>query len=203
MRGLVLGAAVLALAACGSGTDSEPVDEAVATPPPVPSDPATDEATVTPTPEPTPDPVVMLDGGSIAAGSEKLLFNAGRTETDAALAKVLGDATGSSANDECGAGPLEFTDFPGGFSVSYQGGKLVGWLWRLPQDGDNGANAEIKTSVGVSLGTPRATVEGKPGFEMFEESTLGDEYAIGSDLFGFFDKGEVSMLYAGTQCFFR
>ena len=56
---------------------------------------------------------------------------------------------------------------------------------------------------GARLGASRIEVEAMPGFALEEDSTLGEEFAIDGAPSGFFEDGEVAMLYAGTQCFFR
>ena len=152
--------------------------------------------------EPETAPRVILTAKGLRSGSEALLFNAGRSEVETALTSVLGKPNDRSNNDECGAGRMEFTDFDGGLTVNFQEGRLVGWNWRSAQDGDAPAKAEISTDTAAQLGNPRASVEVASGFDVFEESTLGDEFSIG-DLYGFFEEGKVSMLYAGSQCFFR
>lgn len=98
---------------------------------------------------------------------------------------------------------MEFTDFAGGLTINFQNGTLVGWNWRLPQDGDMPATADISAIGDVQLGTSRDEAESVTGFSTIAESTLGEEFALGDRMGGFFDAEVVSMLYSGTQCFFR
>lgn len=189
MRIAVAAMAALALAACDSG----------AVPSPAEGDAASNGggSAVTET-------AVDLRSDGLAAGAEAFYFAAGRSEVEAALARVLGDATGRTSNGECGAGPVDFTDFPGGLAVHFQQGRLVGWNWRSPQDGDTAAKGTIRLADSdVKLGSPRAVAEGAPGFARIPASTLGEEFALGSSIGGFVAGDSVSMLYAGTQCFFR
>lgn len=176
MRGVWLGFAVLALAACDSAQSPAP-------PEPVPVEIDADLVTV------------RVDG--LTAGAEAFYFAAGQTEVEAALARTLGKPGDTGAMPECGAGPMEFASYSGGLTVNFQNGSLVGWNW-------TGGTAAIVFSDAIGIGTAKSEVEAMPGFTMIEGSTLGEEFALSEEgAFGFFEDGKVSMLYAGTQCFFR
>lgn len=146
---------------------------------------------------------VELRGEGLVAGSEAFYFAAGQKEVEAALAKALGAALRTGENNECGAGPVTFTDFPGGLTAHFQQGRLVGWNWHLAQDGDTPASGTVKLAGEVQVGSARAVAEAAPGFAPVEGSTLGEEFALGSNIGGFIAADKVEMLYAGTQCFFR
>ncbi|MDJ0643525.1 MAG: aspartate-semialdehyde dehydrogenase [Erythrobacter sp.] len=187
MRLLVLTVAAMGLAACDSGEVPSPTEQQALRPP---------------SPELAAD-AVELNGNGLAAGSEAFYFAAGRAEVETALAGVLGQPTGTAENDECGAGPMQFTDFPGGLTVNFQDGSLVGWLRRPPQDGDSPAIGSVSVGGDVRIGTSREDAEASGGLAIIEGSTLGEEFALGERIGGFFEEDSVSMLYAGTQCFFR
>jgi hypothetical protein len=146
---------------------------------------------------------VELRAEGLAAGAEAFYFAAGQKEVETALAKALGPALRTGANEECGAGPVTFTDFPGGLTAHFQQGRLVGWNWHLAQDGDTPASGTVKLAGDVQVGSARATVEAAPGFAPVDGSTLGEEFALGQKIGGFIAADKVEMLYAGTQCFFR
>jgi len=146
---------------------------------------------------------VELRGEGLTAGSEAFYFAAGQKEVEAALAKALGAMLRTGQNNECGAGPVTFTDFPGGLTTHFQQGRLVGWNWHLAQDGDTPASGTVKLAGEVQVGSARAVAEAAPGFALVEGSTLGEEFALGSNIGGFIAADKVEMLYAGTQCFFR
>lgn len=146
---------------------------------------------------------VELRPDGLAAGAEAFFFAAGKTEVEAALAKALGPALRSGEKPECGAGPVTFTDYASGLTAHFQEGRLVGWNWHLPQDGDAAAAGTIRLPGTVQLGAARAVVEAAPGFAKVEGSTLGEEFALGDKIGGFIAGDRVEMLYAGTQCFFR
>lgn len=208
MRSVLVGAAVFALAACSGEAEETPAAEPVeggTKSPDAKADARTENSADADTSDAKEEsaPIITLEGGGLTAGSEKLLFNAGRAETDATLTAVLGDPTGTNSNDECGAGAMDFTDYPGGLTMNYMEGQLVGWYWRGPLDGDPDAKVSIAATGGVKLGTPKATVEAVRGYSIDPESTLGEEFSISGSFAGFFEEGAVSSLYGGDQCFFR
>jgi hypothetical protein len=146
---------------------------------------------------------VELRGDGMSAGAEAFYFAAGQQEVEAALAAALGKPLRSGENAECGAGPITFTDFAGGLTAHFQKGRLVGWNWHAPQDGDAPATGTVKLAGEVQISSVRALIEAAPGFSKVEGSTLGEEFALGSNIGGFIKGDVVEMLYAGTQCFFR
>lgn len=139
---------------------------------------------------------VSLRADGLSAGAESFFFAAGETEVQSALAASLGEDGEVIAIDECGAGPMTFANYSGNLSVNFQDGNLVGWSL-------SEAHESVAYDGGVAIGMARETVEAIPGFAVIEDSTLGDEFIVGGEIAGFFEEGKVSMLYAGTQCFFR
>lgn len=152
---------------------------------------------------PVADDAVELRTEGLMAGAESFFFAAGQAEVEAALTSVLGAKLRTGENAECGAGPVIFTDYAGGLTAHFQKGRLVGWNWHTPQDGDAPAPGTIALAGDVAIGSPRAVVEAAPGFSRVEGSTLGEEFALGDRIGGFIAGDKVEMLYAGTQCFFR
>jgi hypothetical protein len=182
--------AALALTACDSGEVPSPAERQA-------GDAGSDRAAIS-------SGIVDLRGDGLSAGAEAFYFAAGRSEVEGALARALGAATGSGTNTECGAGKVDFTDFPGGLAAHFQQGRLVGWNWRLPQDGDAAPTGAVRLAGGdIALATARSVVERSSGFAALNTSMLGDEFALGNAVGGFFTGDQVSMLYAGTQCFMR
>lgn len=146
---------------------------------------------------------VELRGDGLSAGPEAFYFAAGQAEVEAALGKTLGASLRSGENPECVSGPITFMDYAGGLTAHFQEGRLVGWNWHPPQDGDRAATGTVSLPGKVQIGSPRAEVEAASGFTKVEGSTLGEEFAFGSNIGGFIAGDKVEMLYAGTQCFFR
>lgn len=147
--------------------------------------------------------MVELRGEGFSAGPEAFYFAAGQNEVEAALTKALGKPLRNGENGECGAGPMAFTDFAGGLTVHFQEGRLVGWNWHLAQDGDRPASGVVKLAGDVQVGSPRSLAEAATGYDPVEDSTLGEEFALGDNVGGFIEGDAVEMLYAGIQCFFR
>ncbi|GMN03581.1 aspartate-semialdehyde dehydrogenase [Erythrobacter sp. MTPC3] len=180
MRSVALALCIFALAACDSGTVPSPAEQARLKPG-LP-DVAEDE--------------VLLRADGITAGTDAFYFAAGQTEVEAALARTLGDASETGELGECGAGAMDFAKFPDGLTVNFQNGSLVGWYWDEPSE-------KLELTNEINVGDPRAEIEGERGYSPIEDSTLGEEFAIGDRIGGFIADDAVSSLYAGTQCFFR
>jgi len=140
--------------------------------------------------------LVTLRSDGLTAGPESFFFAAGQVEVTTALSRSLGAAGDTSEMAECGAGPMESTSFPGGLTVNFQVGYLVGWFV------DGGAE-NISVDGDVALGMPRNDAEAVSGYSVIQDSTLGEEFNISGELAGFIEGDAVSTLYAGTQCFFR
>ncbi|MCB2085345.1 MAG: aspartate-semialdehyde dehydrogenase [Sphingomonadaceae bacterium] len=130
-----------------------------------------------------------------------LAFGSPRKAVESELAKILGPATLRNSNDECGAGPMEFSDFRGGLTTNFQDGRLVGWYF----EGEKGV--VIATGKGITVGSPEGELVAAYNVEMQEDSTLGDEFYTESGIGGFLtgENGNKSVesLYAGINCFFR
>ncbi len=180
MRATALVITLLALASCDSGEVPTPTEAAQLRP----SSPqiAANE--------------VVLRGEGLTAGSEAFYFAAGEAEVRAALTSALGNPESEGPNEECGAGPMLFVNYPGELTVNFQEGRLIGW--NLSESGE-----QIRVEGDVQVGTSADEAETASGFATMTESTLGDEFSVGQHIGGFIEEGSVEMLYAGTQCFFR
>ncbi|UAB77365.1 aspartate-semialdehyde dehydrogenase [Erythrobacter sp. SCSIO 43205] len=184
MRLFSIALAVFALAACDSGEVPSPADRMSGDMPVG----FIDEGRVT------------LHGQGLIAGAESFFFAAGQNEVETSVAKILGEPTGTNTIEECGAGPMVITSYPGELNVNFQEGSLVGWNVGAAPSGEG---QKIRVDADIQIGTPLDELDGAAGYAPIEGSTLGEEFAIGERMGGFVDKGAVSMLYAGTQCFFR
>lgn len=140
---------------------------------------------------------VELRGEGLAAGAQTFPFASARAEVDAALAGILGPALRTWSNAECGAGPMEFSGYPGGLTLNFQDGALVGWHL-------DAASEKVLVESGLGIGAPGERVASMPGFALVEGSTLGEEfYSEAEGLGGFIEEGRVASLHAGVNCFFR
>lgn len=194
MRWTMIGAAALALAGCGESAPegaAEGSDRAMQETPNLPADPAG---------------VVRLRGDGLEVTGPlgtMLTFGSLRTPVEVELAKVLGEARDAGTNTECGAGPIAFTEYPGGLTLNFQEGALVGWSLR----DDEGEGADIATTEGIALDSSEAELAAAYEVEMMEGSTLGEEFTTPDGINGFLTgegaQREVESLHAGTNCFFR
>ena len=180
MRFLAMALAMFWLGGCDSGDVPSPADRQAGLD----------------TPEPVEANLIKLDGNSLVAGAEAFYFSAGQSEVEAALGRVLGAPLDRQTNQECGAGPMDMAAYSSGLTVNFQQGVFVGW-W-IDEAADN-----VAIDEGFDVGTSRETAQGVSGFSWVADSTLGEEFTISGELAGFIEEDEVSMLYAGIQCFFR
>lgn len=155
--------------------------------------------------------VIALDGEGLRldnaeTGNTRLLaFGTDRVATETALAAQLGRYDGRSSNDECGAGPIDFSNF-GDFTVNFQEGLFVGWFLR---NGDR--NATLTTMSGVGIGTKRSDMAKSVVFDIYDDSSIGTEFHTGGDGPGGFSgllesdaaDARITDLWAGTNCIFR
>jgi hypothetical protein len=181
--------------------------------------PAADETTV-PSAPPMPEAkadgpaaattAVALDAEGLrfidkASGKASLLaFGVPREQAEKALANVAGKADDRSDNNECGAGPMAFTRFDA-MTLNFQDGKFVGWFL-----GNEKGAKDYSTASGIGIGTTRAKAKQSVTITDIEDSTLGEEFSIGTGdtvVGGMFaepgDAAKVDALFAGVNCFFR
>jgi len=179
MRGWIILAATLALAACDSGGVPPPGQEPLrASSPQVSAN------------------QVELRADGLAAGTDAFYYAAGQNEVVAAVQRTLGLTADVSTNEECGAGPVDAARFGEDLILNFQDGSLVGWFV-------SGARDDIAVAGDVQVGTARAEAQEAKGFAPIADSTLGEEFALGDKVGGMIEGDAVSVLYSGTQCFFR
>ncbi|MBU1607499.1 MAG: aspartate-semialdehyde dehydrogenase [Alphaproteobacteria bacterium] len=194
LRWTMIGAAALALAACSGSEETAGSSElALQETPNLPAEPAG---------------VVRLRGDGLEVTGPlgtMLTFGSPRETVEAELASAMGEARDVGTNAECGAGPVAFTEYPGGLTLNFQEGALVGWSLR-DDDGD-GQSADIATAEGIDLASSEAELTAAYEVEMIADSTLGEEFTTPAGIFGFLTgegaQKEVESLHAGMNCFFR
>lgn len=183
IRKSLLIALPLALAACG-----EPQ-----------TDPEAEQAATTPT-DATGSAKLVVDANGVGAkGAEPLRFGASRQEVDEAMERAFGSAPERSSNAECGAGPMDFSQF-GPLQLGYLDGRFAGWFL--------GKGPDVATSDGVAPGV--TTLEGLARERKVDrlDTTLEGEFqyttADYGTITGFAEPdGSISGLAAGVTCFFR
>ncbi len=173
----------LALAACGQqeGADGEQT-----------ADSAPLEASLA-------DAKIVVDANGVGAKGDPMRFGTLRTDVDHTLESAFGSAPNTTGNDECGAGPMEFSQF-GPLQVGYQDDKLAGWFL--------GKGQGVVTSDGVAPGV--TSLESLKLERQVQEldTTLDGEFQYTSadygTITGFADPdGTITGLAAGVTCFFR
>ena len=133
-----------------------------------------------------------------------LAFGTPRKQAEEALARVAGVVDDRSDNDECGAGPMQFSRFDA-MTLNFQDDKFVGWFL-----GDE-AGAEFYSTVsGIGIGTTRAKASASATVVDHKDSTLGEEFSLGTGdaaIGGMFAEpgqdAKIEALFAGANCFFR
>ena len=201
MRTMTTLAVVALLAACKPAAEKAPAPTETAAPP-VPEAKADGPAAAT--------IAVSLDGEGLrfidkTSGKASLLaFGVPRAQAETALANVAGKEDDRSANDECGAGPMQFTRYDA-MTLNFQDDKFVGWFL-----GNEPGAAAYSTMTGIAIGTTRAKAGESVSIVDVDDSTLGEEFSIGSGenvVGGMFaapgDRAKVDALFAGVNCFFR
>lgn len=201
MRNMTALAMAALLAACKPAPEKAPAATEVAAPP-VPAAKADGPAAAT--------TAVSLDGEGLryidkTSGKASLLaFGVPRAQAEAALANVAGKQDDRSTNDECGAGPMQFTRYDA-MTLNFQDDKFVGWFL-----GNEPGAAAYSTTSGIAIGTTRAKAAESVSIIAVEDSTLGEEFSIGTGdnvVGGMFaapgDAAKIDALFAGVNCFFR
>jgi hypothetical protein len=120
-----------------------------------------------------------------------------------AVAVVFGQpAIAAAVNQDCPAGPMEFTSWDNGFTLNAMNGELVGWSVRS----HNAADTPLLTDSGIGIGTSRSTLETAYAATV-TETTLGTEFYTDDFLSGMLSSdasdATVEYLWAGTDCSFR
>lgn len=201
MRNITTLALVALLAACKPAPEKTPAATEVSAPP-VPAAKADGPAAAT--------TAVSLDGEGLrfidkASGKASLLaFGVPRVQAETALANVAGQQDDRSTSAECGAGAMEFTRYDA-MTLNFQDGKFVGWFL-----GNEPGAAAYSTASGIAIGTTRAKAAESVSIVDLEDSTLGEEFSIGTGdnvVGGMFaapgDAAKIDALFAGVNCFFR
>ena len=206
MRDLTLlsaAAALLALSACERPPRADEDAASLQTGAAMEGDPATAEAMST-------DKKVSTANPALAVESEGLrLFNPktgaarpiafGTTRAEALKALSFRGAPSTGTNGECGAGPLQYANWPDGLGLFFQDDKFVGW------NADDRGKSAIATASGIGPGSTRAELEAAYTAKI-SETTLGIEFAAGG-LFGIFGSrdstAKVTYMWAGVSCNFR
>ena len=132
------------------------------------------------------------DGMAVAS------FGGSRESADKLLEIAFETVPERSSNEECGAGPMEFSGV-GPLQVAFQDDRFVGWFLR--ETGD------VMTIDGVQPGVTKLS-DLKREFQVREiDSTLPGEFEFTTSQYGtirgFSEGDDITALQAGMSCFFR
>ena len=139
--------------------------------------------------------LVLANGSTrhVSFGMDK----AGATDM---VTAALGNPIEQARNEDCGAGALDYAAFRQGLSLYFQDGKFAGW------DLDGRENGKFQTMNGIGIGMTRKALEAAAGKVDVEESSIGQEFAIG-EMSGLLSSaaadGKVTNLWAGVNCIAR
>lgn len=115
------------------------------------------------------------------------------------MERVRGPA-GQGTNQDCGAGPVQYANWPDGLSLVFQKGSFVGWGL------DGRAKGALATAIGIGPGSTRAELEAAYANIEVNRTSLGTEFA-GGGLFGVLDGAgpgaRVTDMWAGVSCVAR
>lgn len=128
-----------------------------------------------------------------------LAFGAPEADVLASLERVRGPA-GKGVNEDCGAGPVQYANWPDGLSLDFQDGVFAGWGL------DPRASGALATANGVGPGSTRSALTEAFGSVSFQDTSLGTEFSAGG-LFGLLDgtgpEAKVTHMWAGVSCVAR
>lgn len=193
------GAAFVALGACSGGAPTAAPDKAdIAV---KGTDPAPSAAPVMADVKESPALAVEAEGLRLfnkqSGSARPIAFGTPREDVIQLLAFRGKPETGQ--NGECGAGPLDFANWPDGFGLFFQNDKFVGW--NLNSSG----KPAVTTASGIGVGSSRAELESAYAAKI-SETSLGTEFAAG-ELYGILDgpgqSATITNMWGGLSCNFR
>lgn len=128
-----------------------------------------------------------------------LAFGTPEAEVLASLERVRGQAA-KGVNQDCGAGPVQYANWPDGLSLVFQDGEFAGWGL------DRRASGSLATANGVGPGMTRSALAESFGSVAFQNTSLGTEFAAG-EIFGVLDgrgpEAKITDMWAGVNCVAR
>ena len=198
-RSFPLALALAALPACSSETPSDqPVETAPAVVPTTSAPAVADKETVA---KDSPALAVEADGLRLfnkqSGSARAIAFGTPRGDVLSMLAYLGKPETGT--NGECGAGALDYANWPNGLGLFFQKGKFAGWNLNERSKGS------VTTASGIGIGSSQTDLESAYAADR-SETTLGTEFAAG-ELFGLLEgKGraaKINNMWGGVSCNFR
>jgi len=140
--------------------------------------------------------VVMTDNGS----TRLIDFGLPKAQTLEIITRVAGAPGPETTNAECGAGPMQFVDYPGGLTLLFQNDSFAGWSVGKDSQGRQ------STMNGVGVGSTRSQLVAAFTGVTVEETSLGQEFSaagLSGVLSGPDANATIETMWAGTSCVFR
>ena len=135
----------------------------------------------------------------ITSSATPISFGQPQSTVLAALERVRGPA-GKGTNESCGAGPVQYANWPDGLSLVFQNDRFAGWSL------DGRAAGALSTASGIGPDSTREDLDGAYGDVEVRETTLGDEFSAGG-FFGLLDgpnaTSKITNMWAGVNCVAR
>ncbi len=184
-RSVPLALTLVALTACSNESPSDqPAETAPAAVPTTPAPAVADEEAIA---KESPALVVEAEGLRLfnrqSGSARAIAFGTPHDDVLSMLAFLGKPETGT--NGECGAGALDYANWPSGLGLFFQDDKFAGWNLNGRSKG------EVTTASGVGIGSSRTDLESAYAANI-SETTLGTEFAAG-ELFGLLDgKGKAA-----------
>ncbi len=144
-----------------------------------------------------PQPSIRPGPDGIRINNSNLRIDFGRAQPGviAAVSRLRESEPEISVNPECGAGVLTLARYAEGLTLLFQNNDFVGWT---------NASSSIYATNKFGPGATRAAVE-TTGVRI-RETSLGYEFEL-EGVFGLIEEpgpvGQVTLMWAGTTCFFR
>lgn len=124
------------------------------------------------------------------------------------LNTMLSQLSKPELNSECGAGPLRIATWNNGLGVLFQESEagdewqFVGWS----MDDRSAEAGKLTTLSGIGIGSTRTQMEEVYAIQV-SKTSLGNEFATSSELFGIFDgpgkNAKITNMWSGVSCNFR
>ncbi len=135
----------------------------------------------------------------VTAAATPIPFGRPQSEVLAMLERVRGPA-GKGTNEDCGAGPVQYANWPDRLSLVFQRDRFVGWSL------DGRAAGAISTAGSIGPGSTRESLDGTYGDIEVQKTSLGDEFR-GGGFFGLLDgpnaTSRITNMWAGVNCVAR
>ena len=194
---------LVALSACNRAPQSDGEAAASQTGAAMEGAPATTEAISTDKKAATESPALAVEAEGLrlfnpnTGAARPIAFGTPRAQVLAML--EFRGPPGTGTNGECGAGPLQYANWPDGLGLFFQDDKFAGW------NTDERGKSAIATASGIGPSSTRSELETAYKAE-FSQTTLGTEFAAGG-LYGILDgsakSAQITNMWAGVSCNFR